>query len=187
MTPLLLSLLALAAAPPSAPAPVDEARFQRFMEVLPETSSPAAPAANPAELAELAKLNPGRERDIAAVLEADARCTAPVSRGAVLRMAHIVADRLGPEKLDRMIAFYQSPDFKTIDRLAPRAAAGPALSDAEKAEMERIRAAYPLDAFAAAMQASANSIWEDPETAAGLAKCADSREAAFQRAKLRQY
>jgi hypothetical protein len=194
MIALLLPLLALAAAPPSAPpppaaAPVDEARFQRFIAVLPDSASleRETPAPDPAEKARLVALNPGRERDVAAALQAEAVCTAPLSREAVLKMMHAVADRLGPEKLDRMIAFYGSADFKILDRLASPDASGPPSSAAETAEMDRIRAAYPIDDMAAAMDSSGGVIWQDPALAAGFEKCADAREAAFTKAKLRAY
>jgi hypothetical protein len=190
MSLLLLPLLALAAAPPPPPpAPVDAARFDRFVRALPDSpGGPTAGAApDPAEAERLAKLNPGREREIAAALRAEAECTAPLSREAVLKMMHGVADRLGPSRLDRMIAFYEGADYKAFDRLGARSAAGEPLSAAETAELDRIRSAYPLDEFAAAMQASGNAIWTDPALAAGFSRCADSREQAFRKAKLRAY
>jgi hypothetical protein len=194
MMSLFLPLLALAAPPPAPPppaapaaaAPVDEARFRRFIRVLPDSPEAAAPAPapDPAEAARLLSLNPGRERDIAAALQADARCTAPVGRAAVMRMMRHVANRLGPEKLDRMIAFYEGVDLKVFDRLGTSAGT---LAAADEAELARIRSAYPIDDFAAAMQESGNVMWEDAELMAASMKCADARKATFTRAKLRAY
>jgi|GEM_PF-3462965 len=191
MISLLLPLLALAAAPPAPPPPasppVDEARFQRFVRVLPDspaTAAAAPPAADPLEAVRLAKLNPGRERDILALLRADAQCTAPIERAAVLRMMRHVADRLGPEKLDRMIAFYESADLKVLDRLG---ASGAALSAADEAELARLQSAYPIGDFAAAMEESGKAMWEDAELLDASMKCSAVRDAAFKKAKLRAY
>jgi len=190
MMSLLLSLLALAppaSAPPPAAAPaVDDARFQHFIRVLPDSpdSASAPPAADPLEAARLAKLNPGRERDILALLRKEAECSAPLGRDAVLRMMRHVADRLGPEKLDRMIAFYESADLKVFDRLG---AAGGARSAADQAELDRILSAYPLHDFAAAMDESGKAMWEDTELMEASMKCSEARDAAFRKAKLRAY
>jgi len=193
MISLLLSLLALAPptpAPPqpAAPAavPVDEARFRHFIRVLPDSpdSASAPPAPDPLEAARLAKLNPGRERDILALLRTDAECSAPLGRDSVLRMMRRVADRLGPEKLDRMIAFYEGADLKAFDRIG---AAGGARSAADQAELDRILSAYPLRDFAAAMEEGGKAMWDDAELMAASMKCSEARDAAFRKAKLRDY
>jgi len=181
-----LSLLLLALAAPASPPPVDEARFQHFLRVLPDGKEARASGPDPAELARLVKLNPGREKDVEAVLAADARCTAPAREAAVLRMARATADRLGPERLDRMIAFYEGPDLARFNALVPGRPGGKALSAAEQAELDRLLAAYPLRAFAEAMQASGNAVFTDEAVGAALAKCADARLAAFKRARLKE-
>jgi hypothetical protein len=189
--PALLFVLAALAAPPAAPPPpppppVDETRFQHFLKVLPDAKEPPRAGADPAEVARLAERHPGREKEIEAILAADARCTAPAREAAMLRMVHATADRLGPERLDRMIAFYEGPDFARFAALGPDRAADKPLSAAEKAEFDRIVAAYPLREFAEAMQASGDGLFTDPAIGAVFAKCADARAAAFQRAKLEE-
>src|SRR5436305_12506490 len=104
MPALILLLAAIAAAPPP---PVDEARFQHFLKVLPDSKDRPGAGADPGEVARLAARNPGRQKEIEAILAADASCTAPAREAAMLRMARATADRLGAERLDRMIAFYE--------------------------------------------------------------------------------
>jgi hypothetical protein len=184
MVPILFFLVVLAEAPP--PPPVDEARFQHFMRVLPDAKEPARDGPDPVEIARLKALNPGHEREVEAVLDADARCTAPVRHIATLRMARAAADRLGPDKLDRMIAFYEGPDFPRFAKLTAPQPDGKPLAPAGQAELNRLIAAYPLEAFAEAMQSGSNAVFLDPEVGAGFAKCADTRLAAFEKAKLKE-
>lgn len=181
MPALILLLAAIAAAPPP---PVDEARFQHFLKVLPDSKDRPGAGADPAEVARVAARNPGRQKEIEAILAADASCTAPAREAAMLRMARATADRLGPERLDRMIAFYEGPDFARFAALGPDRPADKPLSAAEKAELDRLTAAYPLREFAEAMQASGDGLFTDPGIGGVFAKCADARMAAFQRAKL---
>jgi len=190
MPALLLVLAALAAQPAAAhaapPPPVDEARFQHFLKVLPDAKESPPAGADPAELAGLARRNPGREKEIEAILAADARCTAPARQAATLRMARATADRLGRERLDRMIAFYEGPDFARFAALGPDRPADKPLSAAEKAELDRIVAAYPLREFAEALRAGSDSLFTDAAIGAVFARCADARMAAFARAKLEE-
>jgi hypothetical protein len=183
MPALLLLLAAIAAA---APAPVDEARFQHFLKVLPDAKERPRTGVDPAEIVRLAKRNPGRAKEIEAILVADARCTAPGREAALLRMARATADRLGPEHLDRMIAFYEGPDFVRFAALGPDRPADKPLSAAEQAELDRLVAAYPLREFAEAMQASGDGLFTDPSVGGVFAKCAEARTAAFERAKLEE-
>lgn len=182
MPALLLLLAAIAAAP--APPPLDEARFQHFLRVLPDSTDAARAGADPSELARLVKLNPGREKDVEAILAADARCTAPARAAAVLRMARATAERLGPERLDRIIAFYEGPDFPRFVALVAGSADGKRLPDAQQAELDRLVAAYPIREFGEAMQSSGGAVFTDEAIGAVFAKCADARMAAFARAKL---
>jgi len=184
MAALLLLLAAMAA--PALPPPVGEARFQHFLKVLPDAKERPRTGVDPAEVAALAKRNPGREKEIEAILAADASCTAPAREAALLRMARATADRLGPERLDRMIAFYEGSDFARFAALGPDRPADKPLSAAEKAELDRLAAAYPLREFAEAMQASGDGLFTDPAVGGVFAKCADTRLAAFERAKLRE-
>jgi hypothetical protein len=183
MPPVLLFLAALAA---PTPPPVDEARFQHFLKVLPDARERPRAGADPADLERLAKRNPGREKEIEAILAADASCTAPAQAAAVLRMARATADRLGPERLDRMIAFYEGPDFTRFAALGPDRPADKPLSAAEQAELDRLVAAYPLREFAEAMRASGDGLFTDPAIGGAFAKCAEARMAAFERAKLEE-
>jgi hypothetical protein len=178
-----LAAFALLAA---APAPVDEARFQHFLKVLPDAKAAPSIGADPAETARLSKLNPGRQKEVEAVLAADARCTAPAREAAILHMARAAADRLGPERLDRMIAFYEGPDFPRFNALVDAQAGGKSLSPADKTEFDRLVAAYPLREFAEAMQVSGNALFTDEAVGAVFARCADARVAAFARAKLKE-
>jgi hypothetical protein len=183
MHALALLFAAIAAAPPPA---VDEARFQHFLKVLPDAKERPRTGVDPAEVARLAKRNPGREKAIEAILADDARCTAPAREVAMLRMARATADRLGPERLDRMIAFYEGPDFARFAALGPDRPADKPLSAAEKAELDRLVAAYPLREFAEAMQASGDGLFTDPAVGGAFAKCAEARMAAFERAKIEE-
>jgi hypothetical protein len=179
-------LLLLAAITAASPPPLDEALFQHFLKVLPDAKEPPRTGADPAEVARLATLNRGRERDVETLLAADAACTAPVRQAAVLRMARATADRLGREKVDRMIAFYEGPGFVRWQELASAVRADAAPSPGERAEMARLTAAYPLQDFADALQAGSQVLFTDGGLGAAFSKCADARVAAFAKAGLKE-
>ncbi|MGZ8349261.1 MAG: hypothetical protein ACXWU2_04465 [Allosphingosinicella sp.] len=183
--PFMLAALLAAGAVQSAPAPApsSEALVDQFLRVIPDAElfNRVDRTADPTELQRLGQFNPGRTDDIRPVLETYAGCVGPPRNRMTVHVLRTVARGIGDEKLRRLIAFYQSPDAATLNRLASRTTT---LSAAEQAEIERITSAYPLAEFAAAMRPNNPAFWQQDQVAEIL-RCDGERDQAFARLGLR--
>ncbi len=177
MTSLILTLalgLALAQPSPDADAAPGDALVDRFIAALP---TPRA-GPDPASVAALEELNPGRRDDIVAVLSDYEECGDALARVQLRRVAHA----LGARKVTQLVRFYEGEDFRTFDRIAAQPEA--ALSAADRAERDRILAAYPLADFVQAMGPTGPAF--DSEAAiAGIERCMTARDAALAGRNLR--
>lgn len=179
-------LVALLALQP-AQAPAGDQLTDRLIAALPDGDRLGAieDQADPAELGRLEALNPGQTEAIRPVLEAYAVCESTM-RGAMTRRAfERLAAELGEAKVERLIAFYRDEDPGTFVGLAQRLEQGEALSEGERAEHDRIAAAYPIREFVDLMQTSLMAYMMEELTLAELGRCEAERSAALDRLGLR--
>ena len=138
-------LLAAIADAPAVP-PASESAIDAFIAVLPPPrSGPESDDERPwhkNELARLEKANAGREIEVRAAFATFRQCDRSALKKAVNDALRSSARQLGDAKLARMTEFYKSADSGVFQRLSQRTP--DELSKAEKAEFERIFAAYPL-------------------------------------------
>lgn len=188
----LLSLLAAAAFAASAPAAPPEpaggtdALAETLLSVLPDREDiEKVKAPDPDQLALLTRLNPGKAAQVKSALEDFEICIAPASAEGVRTMVRKAARSVGAAKVQRMIDFYRL-DPETMRGLFERLR-GPAPSAADTAEVERLRAAYPLDEYLQAFERAAAEAEAggDPAFMAAALRCAEAQEAAFARAGLK--
>jgi hypothetical protein len=167
-----LVVAAQAEAPPAAPA--GDALINRFIAVIPDPGSEP----DPTELEHLTTLNPGRSGEIVPILQRFSRCRNAYGITALRR----VAAGLGEAQLTRLIAFYEGDDFRIFERLAARPEE--ALSEQERAERDRILAAYPLAEFMTAMQPS-NPVFSVEDALAMVERCERERDRTLDQRGLR--
>jgi hypothetical protein len=183
-----LSLLAAPAVAQAPAAEVSQALLDRFFAALPhqeEWSVKTDP--DEGEVARLAALNPGRSAEVRAILAEHGRCFAPVARGATRRGLETIARRLGPAKLEALIALYGSEDFRRFDALGEVKAKGGALTPEQESAFGRFLADHPVAAeFAQAIGNVGPALAADEAFMSGLQGCAEARRVAFERAKLRE-
>lgn len=148
------------------PAPASDVLVDRFMAVIPDPGSDP----DPDELARLTALDPERSMEIASILQRFSRCN-NMNAANVLRR---VVATLGDARLTRLIAFYEGEDFRIFYGLVARP--DEALSDQERAERNRIIAAYPLADLRAAMQVS-NPAFSAERARAMARRCETERDA----------
>ena len=188
IVPLCLALLA-AASPARAQPPAEtasEALIDQFVRALPHQEElEVHPAVDPRELARLAAINPGRESALRPILMAHATCTASPQKAATIRLIRVIARDLGPAKLARLIAFYQGPDYATFERLSATADGRQTPPQADRKEIERIMAAYPLADWIGGMGRAAGRLLDDSEFLDATTRCDAARDAALAQAKLR--
>jgi hypothetical protein len=180
-------LSAAAAQPPAPTAEVSEALIQRLIASFPdqEQLSAGEGIADANLLGRLEAVNPGRGERIRSILIENSRCTAPVYRAGVVAMFRATAQRLGTAKVERLIVFYEGPDFPRFRDLVERSQRGEALTGPEQAEIGRIAAAYPLEDFYTAFQAVAPPEGLDPTGLDGLRRCANALRERLSREGLR--
>ena len=154
--------------------PAGDAVIDRFMAAIPDPGSDP----DPEQLAYFITLNPGRDADIAPVLQSFAECR----NAYAARALRNVAASLGSERLARLTAFYEGEDFRALDRITSRPEEE--LTAQEQAERDRIISAYPIEDFVAAMQPS-NPAFSMDEAMAMLDQCERERDEALQRQGLR--
>ena len=180
----ILLALSLAAGQPAAaverPSPE---LVERFLAALPDAGrlDRVERSADPAELERLTRLNPGREDDIRPVLEAHAACASPFQNAIARAALRRAAERLERADLERMLQFYHSEDLGRLDALGARLGAGETLGAADQAELDRIVAAYPVMAFAEAMQREMSAVvvaHAGPMEA--ISRCDGEKQAALQ-------
>jgi hypothetical protein len=165
---------------------VSEALLDEFVAALPHPEEWAMSTDPDAEeLARIEALNPGREKDVRAVLTDSARCSAPVIEAGTRRALRVVGARLGPDKLRRLIAFYRSDEFRRLDSVDTQRQKGAVLSAAQEEEFSRVMAAHPeARDFATGVQGSGDIIAKDPVFVRDVSRCGAAQAAAFARAKL---
>ena len=173
-------LIAAALTFSQAEAPPSPELVERFIAALPQPRRPLD-AIDSEELARLAQRNPGREGDIRPILEAHARCTAPVRQSSTERVFQGVAARLGTANVEALIRFYSGPDLARFGALAEKTDK----STEENAELERLLAAYPMQAMMDAMQSSGMAIFDDDAFMSAMDACDRARVAELSRANLR--
>jgi hypothetical protein len=174
-----------APAPAEAPtAPASEALVERFMTVIPEADrlNQVDRAADPQELARLGRLNAGRSDEIRPVLEAFAACQSPINNELARTGLRAVARSLGDARLSRLIAFYQSDDFRRLDAIVQRANRGESMTAADEVEAARIMEAYSVADFNATMERVLTETYlARQDEMAALTRCEEEKRAALER------
>ncbi|HEU0097743.1 MAG TPA: hypothetical protein VFQ67_03115 [Allosphingosinicella sp.] len=131
--------------PLPSPPPVSEALYQRFVASLPPDAWDG-PKPDPEAVTRLIALNPGKEARIAAILGEFDKCARPAAAAAMARVYRLAVQSplLGAEKVERLTDFYRSGRWSPFKALRDRIAGSEPPSAADLAEMERLKAAYPL-------------------------------------------
>lgn len=170
--------------PPLA-SPPSEAQVERFLASLPaevKTGTPAMKLA-PESVKRLIALNPGKEAQIEAILSAFGKCSQPAVVAGMERVHRMLARSplLGPEKLERLTAFFDGGGWASLTAIADRINKSATPSAADLAEREQLMAAYPLEDLAISLQiASLNAVHQGAFVDAK--KCEDERNAALAKA-----
>lgn len=164
-----------------------EALIDRFIAALPhqEELTKTEDKIDPAELARLAALNPGKEAQVRAVLQANLACTGPAITAGTLRVLRTVARNLGEVRLRKLIAFYQSPDYAAFETLATQMEGKANPSSADSAAMARIMGTYPLQAFHDQMGQAGQLFMADKAFMDAAVACASKRMKALEAAGLK--
>ncbi|HLL31539.1 MAG TPA: hypothetical protein VK403_11130 [Allosphingosinicella sp.] len=193
MKPLAIAIAALLAVQPyageaqTAQAAPSEALVERFVASLPDQEEiHAAPTEiDAAELNRLLALNPGKEAQLRSILKANLACTGPAVTAGTLRMLRTVARALGTERLQKLVSFYEGPDYAAFKALGLRmeSAAVPVAED--KAAMAKLMAAYPLQAFLDHMNRAGDIIAADQGFMTAAMNCASQQVDALTAAGLR--
>ena len=179
-----LSQPGLAQAPEAAPS---EALIDRFIAVLPDRDeiSAAGDEIDSAELSRLAALNPGKEAKVRSVLKANLACTGPAITAGSLRMLRTVARNLGRAKVEKLVSFYEGPDYAAFGALAARIEGKPNPSAEDNAAMAKLMAAYPLQAFYQQLGRAEEIISADQGFMTSAMKCAGEQIEALEAAGLK--
>lgn len=181
-------LIALQAQPASAQAPdaPSAALVERFIAALPDREALAAAGAelDSTELARLSALNPGREAQLRAILRRNAGCTGPVIAAGSLRVFRTIAGNLGEDGVRRLIAFYEGPDYAAFAALAARMKDAPKPEAKDKAALDRLMRAYPLDALNAQLGQAGQVFAADQEFIGAVTKCVNEQRDAMTAAGL---
>lgn len=184
------ALLALHAPPAPAPAPEaapSEALIDRFLAVLPDRDQISAvdTEIDAAELTRLVALNPGKEAQIRPILQANLACTAPAISAGSLRMLRTVGRNLGAEKLQKLVSFYEGPDYAAFQAVAARMEGGADPSAQDKAALAKYMETYPLQAFLDQMNRAGEIIAADQGFMSAAMKCASEQVEALTAAGLK--
>lgn len=171
----------------AAQAAPSEALIDRFIAALPhqEELTRTEDKIDPAELARLAALNPGKEAQVRAVLQADLACTGPAVTAGTLRVLRMVARNLGEVRLRKLIGFYQGPDYSAFETLATRMEGKASPSPADSAAMARMMETYPLQAFHDQMSRAGEMFAADKAFMDAAVACASKRMKALEAAGLK--
>lgn len=185
----LVALQAQPASAQAAPAAPSEALIDRFLAVIPDRAEIDAVETeiDAGELKALAALNPGKEAQVRAILQANLACTGPAITAGTLRMLRTVARDLGQDKLQRLVSFYEGPDYAAFKALGARMEGGSASSPEDKAAMAKLMAAYPLQAFIDGMGRAGDIIASDQGFMTAAMKCASEQMAALEAAGLKSH
>jgi hypothetical protein len=174
------------AAPSEAPS---EALIDRFVAVLPdrEELQTRSIGIDAAELKRLADLNPGKEPQVRAILEANLACSGEAVTAGALRMVRTIARNLGEAKVKSLIRFYGGPDFAAFSTLATRMEGNATPNAEDKAAMAKLVETYPLQAFHDQLNRAGQIIGADEGFMAAAIECASEQMAAFEAAGLKSY
>jgi len=190
------ALLALLAQPaqarsapagPAAQAAPSEALIDRFIALLPDREKIEAVDSeiDAGELKALVALNPGKEPQLRSILQSNIACTGPAISAGTLRMLRTVARDLGAEKLQRLVSFYEGPDFARFTALAARMEGQATPSAEDKTAMARLMGAYPLQAYHDRLNDAGSIIADDDGFMTAAMKCASEQIAALEAAGLK--
>ena len=171
---------------PPAPAAPSEALVDRFIAAIPEWQDEAAETEIDAgELSRLAALNPGKEPQLRSILKANLACSGPAVAAVTMRMLRTIARELGSERLEKLIRFYEGPDYAAFEALATRMQGQTAPSAEDKAAMAKLMAAYPLQDFLDRMNRAPDMIAADQAFMTAAMKCASEQMEALEAAGLK--
>ncbi|HEX8642615.1 MAG TPA: hypothetical protein VF702_01735 [Allosphingosinicella sp.] len=170
--------------PNSAPAPISEALVERLIAAYPDRPRHAVRTADPALLERIEAANPGRRDSIREILIEDRRCTAPIYRAGNAALFREIAQVLGPDKVERLIRFYEGPAYRRYRQLVARNGRGIATAP-ERSELARIVGDYQVSAFYEAFEAVAPRVRRELEASEGLVRCASALRASLEGAGLR--
>ncbi|HEX9946669.1 MAG TPA: hypothetical protein VGA98_03935 [Allosphingosinicella sp.] len=188
-------LIALVAQPASAqpasaraaPAAPSEALIDRFIAVLPDRDAigAAGQEIDEAELGRLTALNPGKGAQVRSVLQSNLACTGPAITAGSLRMLRTVARNLGDAKLQKLVSFYEGPDYAAFGALAARMEGKTPPSAEDSAAMAKLMGTYPLQAFYDQLSRAEEIIAADPGFMTAAMKCATEQMDALEAAGLK--
>ncbi|HEX8626457.1 MAG TPA: hypothetical protein VF782_15450 [Allosphingosinicella sp.] len=175
---------ALAQAPTAAPS---EALVERFVASLPDQEElRAVPTEiDAAELSRLLALNPGKEPQLRSILKANLACTGPAVTAGTLRMLRTVARALGAERVQKLVSFYEGPDYAAFKALGLRMESGAVATPQDKGAMAKLMAAYPLQAFLDQMNRAGDIIAADEGFMTAAMNCASQQVDALTAAGLK--
>jgi hypothetical protein len=184
------AFLALQAQAASAQAPQavpSEALIERFIAVLPDRDqlSAAGSEIDAGELAGLVAVNPGKEAQLRPILQANLACTAPAISAGTLRMLRTVGRNLGAEKLQKLVTFYEGPDYAAFRVLAARMEGNAEPTAQDKAALAKYMETYPLQAFLEQMNHAGEIIAADQGFMSAAMKCASEQADALTAAGLK--
>ncbi len=164
-----------------------EALVDRFIASLPdrEAITEAAEEIDAEELARLAALNPGKEARVRAILRTNLACTGPAITAGSLRMLRTVARNLGGDGLQKLVGFYEGPDYAAFAALAARMESQATPSAADSAAMAKFMGTYPLQAFHREMSRAGEIIAADSGFMSAAMKCASEQIEALEAAGLK--
>ena len=186
------ALLVLQAHPASAQAPEaapSEALVERFLAVLPDSEelSSGGLEVDAEELKGLVALNPGKEAQVRAILQANLPCSREAATALALRMMRTIARDLGEARLQRLVSFYEGPDYAAFAALAQRMSGNSPPSPEDEAAMAKLMEAYPLQALHDGLGRSGEIIAADPHFMGAATKCASEQMAALEAAGLKSH
>jgi hypothetical protein len=174
---------ALAQAPETAPS---EALIDRFLGAIPDRDEFEKPQEiDPAELKQLVELNPGKEAQVRSVLKANLACTGPAITAGSRRMLRTVARNLGRAKVEKLLSFYEGPDYAAFGALAARMDEGKKPSAEDSAAMAKLMEAYPLQAFYEQLGRAEEIIAADEGFMTAAMNCASQQVDALEKAGLK--
>src|SRR5687768_4076707 len=164
-----------------------EAMIDRFLAVLPDRGQidSIGTEIDSAELGRLVALNPGKEVQVRAVLQANLACSGPAVTAGTLRMLRTVARNLGRTHLEKLTGFYAGPDYATFAALAARMEGNANPSAEDKAAMAKLMGTYPLQAFQQEMSRANEIIAADQDFMSAAIKCASEQVKALTAAGLK--
>lgn len=185
-------LIVLQAQPaPAEPVPAapSEALIDRFIAVIPDREEIQAQSneIDAGELGGLVALNPGKEAQVRAVLKSNLACTGPAVTAGTLRMLRTVARNLGAAPLQKLIGFYEGPDYAAFGALAARMEGNSTPSPEDSAAMAKLMGTYPLQAFLQQMSRAEEIIAADAGFMEAAMKCASAQMEALEAAGLKSH